>query len=822
MTVRLIAKVAVDKAAFHFDKLYDYLIPVEYGSAAKVGCRVLVPFGAGNRKRQGVILALEQLKSDEHTHKIKPIHLLLDEEVYLTQELLELVYYLKENTFCTYYDAVKTLLPAGVGYNLGFVYHVNPHPQSDISVLTHEEQALVDYLKSRKAPILKEKLCEVFGLTPENPLLKKLTAEGWLLCEETAKRKIGDETVTMVRLYGDCTEGVPDNIKLTAKQRAVLELLCNVGTASVKEIGYFTGTTSAVVKALEKKGYVELFENEVFRSPVTASSVQAEQTVLTAHQQLAYEGIKALYDKNQPAVSLLYGVTGSGKTSVFVRLIEKMVEQHRQVIVLVPEISLTPQAIEVFTSRFGKRVAILHSGLSMGERLDEWKRIRTGQVDIAVGTRSAVFAPFENLGMIIIDEEQESTYKSEASPRYHAREVAKVRILRHNAHLLLCSATPSVESYYHAKTGRYHLFTLNERFGDAVLPSVSVVDMDAEQREGNFMSISHVLGEQIAENLRNKQQTILLLNRRGYNTLVKCTSCNTAVSCPHCSIGLTYHHANGRLMCHYCGYSRELTQKCEVCGSEYVKYAGAGTQKLEEELKMLFPSARILRMDADTTMAKHAYEQNFKQFADGEYDIMVGTQMVAKGLNFPNVTLVGVLSADSTLFGDNFKSEERTFSLLTQVVGRSGRGELHGRAYIQTHFPDNEIFAMAAEQDYQRFYENEIATRKIMLYPPFCQMCAVGFSGENEREVIAAAQYFQKCLTETAKQNYPDLPLRILGVTPNIVLRVSGKFRYKIIIKCSGSKQFRAMMAAVLIQFAKQRSIKGISVYADLYFDGTI
>ncbi|WP_312641672.1 primosomal protein N' [Hydrogenoanaerobacterium sp.] len=822
MTVRLIAKVAVDKAAFHFDKLYDYLVPVEYQPIVRPGCRVLVPFGAGNRKRQGVILGVEKPEETAQTQKIKPLSLLLDEEIYLTPELLELVYYLKENTFCTYYDAVKTLLPAGVGYNLGFVYHANPQPPAGIAVLSGEEQALLDYVRGRKAPILKEKLCEVFGLTPENPMLKKLTAEGWLLCEESARRRIGDETITMVRLCGDCAEGIPDNVKLTPKQRSVLELLCSVGTASVKEVGYFTGTTGAVIKTLEKKGMVELFEHEVLRSPITDSGVRAQQTVLTEHQQVAYEGIKALYYKNEPAVSLLYGVTGSGKTSVFLRLIEDVVAQNRQVIVLVPEISLTPQTIEVFISRFGRRVAILHSGLSMGERLDEWKRIRTGQVDIAVGTRSAVFAPFENLGIIIIDEEQENTYKSEASPRYHAREVAKMRILRHKAQLVLCSATPSIETYYHANAGRYHLFTLTERFGDAVLPAVSVVDMDAEQREGNLLSISHVLGEQIAENLQNKQQSILLLNRRGYNTLVKCTSCNTAVSCPHCSIGLIYHHANGRLMCHYCGYSRDLAQKCGVCGSEYVKYAGAGTQKLEDELKMLFPSARILRMDADTTMAKHAYEESFKRFASGDYDIMVGTQMVAKGLNFPNVTLVGVLAADSTLFGDNFKSEERTFSLLTQVVGRSGRGELHGRAYIQTHFPENEIFTLAAQQDYERFYENEIATRKIMLYPPFCQMCAVGFSGENEHEVISAAQNFQNSLTETAKRHYPDLPLRILGVTPNTVLRVSGKFRYKIIIKCRGSKAFRTMMADVLVQFGKQRGGKGISVYADLYFDGTI
>lgn len=822
MTMRRIAKVAVDKAAFHFDKLYDYIIPEEYGGAVCAGSRVLVPFGAGNRKRQGVVLATAPLEESDRAKRIKPLALLLDDEVYLTPELLELVRCLKETTFCTYYDAVKTLLPAGVGYTLGFTYRKNTTCEAPETLLSPAEQELLDFVGARKTPITKEKLCEAFALTPESAVLKRLTAAGFLLCEESARRKIGDETVTMARLTSEYAEGVPVGVRLTPKQKAVVELLESVGTASVKEIGYFTGCTAAVVKALEAKGAAELFEHPVLRTPEMHSAGEAGETRLTAQQQTAYAGLRALYDKDEPAVSLLYGITGSGKTSVFLRLIEDVVAKNRQVIVLVPEISLTPQTIGIFVSRFGGRVAILHSGLSMGERLDEWKRIRTGEVDIAVGTRSAVFAPFESIGLILIDEEQDGAYKSEASPRYHAREVAKMRVLRHKAQLVLCSATPSVESYYNAKSGRYHLFTLTERFGEAVLPQVELVDMDAEQREGNMLSLSHALAEAIAENLREKQQTILLLNRRGYNTVVKCQSCGTAVTCPHCSIGLTYHSANGKLMCHYCGFSHDVTQKCGVCGSEYVKYTGAGTQKLEDELNMLFPSARVLRMDADTTMAKHAYEQSFQSFAEGGYDIMVGTQMVAKGLNFPNVTLVGVLAADGTLFGDNFKSEERTFSLLTQVVGRSGRGELRGRAYIQTHFAGNPIFSLAARQDYQGFYESELATRKIMLYPPFCAMCAVGFSGENEREVLAAAKEFLQALTAGAKTEHPGLPMRVLGPTPNSVLKVSGKYRYKIIVKCKNTGEFRAMIAKVLTDFGKGQSGRKVTAYADLYFDGSL
>ena len=817
---RKIAKIAVDKAAFYFDKLYDYFIPEEYNDTICAGSRVLVPFGAGNRKRQGVVLAVEEPQDEgSFSVKLKPISVLLDEETYLTQELLELVHYLKETTFCTFYDAVKTLLPAGVGYNLGFTYRINPEATGD---LTEKEAEILAYVASRKVPIAKEKLCEQFALTPQAAVLKSLTENKRLICEESQKRKIGDETVTMARLAKEYLDEIPVTIKLSPKQKAVTELLLSVGAASVKEIIYFTACTVAVVKALEKKGVLTLFENPILRTPVSAEVQPMEGGELTDEQQKAYEGLLELYKAEKPAVSLLYGVTGSGKTNVFLHLIKYVVAHGRQAIALVPEIALTPQTIGAFMSHFGGRVAILHSGLSMGERLDEWKRIRTGQVDIAVGTRSAVFAPFDKLGLIIIDEEQESTYKSEASPRYHAREVAKYRASKHGAQLVLCSATPSIESFYHAKSGRYHLFTLQERFGAAVLPQVEIVDMDFEARAGNLHSLSQALAEAIAENLQNGQQTILLLNRRGYNTVVKCRGCNTAVTCPNCSIGLTYHSANGRLMCHYCGYSRGLEQRCEICGGELTKYSGAGTQKLEDELKTLFPSARILRMDADTTMAKHAYEQSFKSFADGDYDIMVGTQMVAKGLNFKNVTLVGVLAADSTLFGDNFKSEERTFSLLTQVVGRSGRGELFGRAYIQTHFSQNEVFSLAAAQDYHKFYEGEIMARRLMLYPPFCAMCAVGFSGENEAEVQRLARSFLNELTAQAKEKHGGLPMRVLPITPSSVVKASGKYRYKIIIKCKNNKEFRGMMSELLVSFGKGQNGKGVSVYADLYFDGTI
>ena len=812
----LIAKIAVDGAAYHFDKAYDYAVPAAYAALARQGCRVLVPFGAGNKRRQGVILSVQEAPAPEKA--LKAVALVLDEQVSLTDELMALVEYLKENTFCTYYDAVKTLLPAGLGYQLGSVYRVNPQPPAGEP--GDDAARVLRFVDARGAPVYRERLCEACGLTPESPVLTELVNGGWLLCEEVAKRKIGDETVTMARLAPD---GLPEGVKLTQKQRAVTELLTEVGSASVKEIGYFTGTTQAIVKALEKKGVVELFENQVLRTPQTqAQAAQPALQTLTDEQTAAYRALHAALAEDKPFVSLLYGVTGSGKTSVFLRLIEDVVRAGRGVVVLVPEISLTPQTIGLFTARFGERVALLHSGLSMGERLDEWRRIRCGGADIAVGTRSAVFAPFEDIGLIIMDEEQEATYKSEQSPRYHARDVALWRAARHKAHVLLCSATPSIESYHHAKTGRYRLLTLQNRYGDAVLPGVEVVDMDAERRAGNAYAVSRVLGEEIAENLRRGEQTILLLNRRGYRTVVKCETCSTPVTCPNCSIGLTYHQANGRLMCHYCGYSRALAQKCEVCGSQLVKYAGEGTQRLEEELHTLFPSARVLRMDADTTMAKYSYERAFASFAAGGYDIMVGTQMVAKGLNFPNVTLVGVLAADGTLYGDNFKSAERTFSLLTQVVGRSGRGTLAGRAYIQTFFPENELFALAARQDYEKFYENELATRQLMLYPPFCRLFAVGFAAPEERAAGGAAKAFLEVLTALAQREYAQVPLRILGPTPGAVPRVSGKYRYKLMIKCKNTPEFRELLGKALITFGRDSAAKGVNVHADPYFDGAL
>ena len=482
---------------------------------------------------------------------------------------------------------------------------------------------------------------------------------------------------------------------------------------------------------------------------------------------------------------------------------------------MVPEISLTPQMINKFIAYFGGDVAVMHSALSAGERIDEWKRIASGKAKIIVGTRSAVFAPAKNLGLIIMDEEQEQSYKSDRSPRFHARDAAAYRCAKLGITLLLASATPSIETFYRAKTGKIELFEMRERYGNAKLPDSVIVDMKEEVMSGRTGVLSEALAEDIKYNLDNGMQSILLMNRRGYNTVARCAKCGTVKECPRCNIPLIYHKANGRLMCHYCGHSEPATINCEACGSEYVMYSGCGTQKVEDELSALFPEARILRMDLDTTMTKFSHDRHFADFADGKYDIMVGTQMVAKGLDFPNVTLVGVLAADMSLYGGDYRSYERTFSLLTQVIGRCGRAELPGRAYIQTYSPEHSVIVRSCAQDYRLFYEDEIINRKVMLYPPFCAMGSVLFSGTSERQTRDAAETFSKLLEGKIAET--GIPIRILGPTPSHIAKIADKWRWKLIVKYRPDNAFFETMGAALKEFAKNKEFVKIEVMADPY-----
>lgn len=826
MTVDFVVNVAVDKAAFHFDRLFSYRVPSGLAQNLACGCRVLVPFGASNRKRQGMVLGMERQQPEgEALQSMKPIAAVLDEQPVLSQEGIELVRYLKATTFCTYYEAVKTLLPAALNYEVERLEEYNPEFTRE-ELLSPEETRILDTLRRSRKGLERQKLCEIFGLRLTAPVFTHLLELGAIRESDTARRRLQDETITMVRLAEDLDVSQAMSTCRTQNQRSVLELLEQVGDASLKEVSYFTSVTRSVLDNLRKKGWVEYYERKAPLRSGTEELPEAlrEETVLNEEQKAAYEGLSRQYSNRAQgnSTALLFGITGSGKTQVFLKLIDDVVADGRQVIVMVPEIALTPQTIRRFQSYFGSRVAVIHSGLSLTERYTQHRRIAAGEVSIAVGTRSAVFAPFQRLGLVILDEEQEGSYKSDRSPRYHARDVAKFRCRRHGAMLLLASATPSVESYYEAARGKYSLYTLNRRFGAAKLPGVGIVDMKEERMEGNLSPLSRVLAEEVQQNLQRGEQTILLLNRRGFNTVVQCTQCGEAANCPNCSIAMTYHRANNRLMCHYCGYSTPLISTCQKCGSKMIRYDGIGTQRLQEAVQAMFPAARVLRMDTDSTMSKNAYEQSFSRFAAGEYDILVGTQMVAKGLNFPNVTLVGVLSADSAVHADNYKSAERTFSLITQVVGRCGRADKPGRAYIQSFQVDNPVLQLAARQDYESFFKEEIRYRKMMLYPPFCDVCVIGFSGIEERAVKLAAQSFAGRFSRTAAASYPQLPLRLLGPVPSGILKVSNKYRYKLLLKCRNSAKLRQLLQEVLLAQAQDKGIRGVSSYVDFHFDGVI
>ncbi len=807
----LTAGVAVDKTAFHFDKPYDYAVPEHLRPAAKIGCRVMIRFGSGSL-RQGMILSLHET---EDTAGLKEIQEVLDKEPVLSEELVQLAFHMKERCFCTLFDACRAMLPTGLLLNVMYDYALSG---SDPAVtLSDDEQQIVDYLRMRRTPVRQDRLLSALGLTDDS-LLIKLTKKGVLSRTEAVKRRLQDVSIKMVTLRTE----EPDR-KLTPSQQEVIRTLQAVGDVSKKEICYFTGVSGAVVDNLVKRGICAYYEAA---PPAPSGNEEAlppsAAITLTADQDNAYRAMLGRYHSGEPSVSLLYGVTGSGKTSVFMKLIDQVHQDGKGVICMVPEIALTPQLLAKFTARYGESVAVFHSGLSLSRRLDEWKRVRSGAASIVVGTRSAVFAPFEKIGLIVMDEEQEYSYKSGASPRFHARELAKLRCFHHRCPLLLCSATPSVESFYFAQQGRYSLYTLGSRYGTAQLPRVITADMNVEREQGNPSDFSSVLLEEIEENLSRGEQSIILLNRRGHNNFVACRSCNQVISCPNCSISLTYHSANNRLMCHYCGYSSPTPDKCPVCHSEKLRYAGAGTQKAEQELAELFPQARILRLDTDSTMQRYAYEKKLGAFRDGAYDIMLGTQMVAKGLDFPQVTLVGVLSADMMMHSDDFRSYERTFSLLTQVVGRSGRGDLAGRAVIQTYEPENPIIELAAAQDYGEFFESEISLRRSMLYPPFADVCVAVFAGGDKQKTYQASLFFAERLGVLAGSEYAEQPMRVLGPSPAIIARVNNRFRYRIIIKFKNNRRSRELLARLLTEFGKQRNFSDITAYTDIDPDNII
>ena len=747
--------VAVSNATFHFDKLYTYAVMPAQQEAVRLGSMVLVPFGRGSRARMGVVLACD---AEPESSKLKYLFDVAPASACLTPELLKLVYFLKERTFCTYYEAVKAVIPYGAQYK--------PAVAAD-------------------------------GVTPV--LQKQLTRH----------------TENSYQLAGE----LPAKPKPTAKQLAAVALLSG-GPRTQGELEE-KGISRAVLDNLCTKGVLAC--TKVNRSIDLYASIplKNEPIILTEEQQAAYDALLPHLEDTAPHSALLYGVTGSGKTLVFLKLIERCLQLGRKALVLVPEISLTPQMILRLKSRFGRRVAVQHSALNHTERLLQWQMIQDGGADIVVGTRSAIFSPLENIGLVIIDEEQEHTYRSESAPRYSAHEVARQRAAENGALLLLASATPSTESYFAAQKGRTQLVKLTKRYGGNPLPSVQIVDMRAELASGNPREISLALEDAIRRNLEAHKQTILLLNRRGYQTVAQCEDCREVLKCPKCSVPMVYHKASHKLLCHYCGSQMDPPPKnCPACGGK-LQYRGFGTQKAEEELAKLFPEARILRMDQDSTAAKDAHEKLLARFADHEYDIMVGTQMVAKGLDFEDVTLVGVLGIDSLLFAQGFRAYETVFSLITQVVGRSGRAKDPGFAIIQTTDPDNPVLNLAAAQDYDAFFEQEIAYRRLGLYPPFCGLCVIGFAGGKEIEVARAAARFSALLGQQAAKQ-PDLPLRVLGPTPGNIEKINDTYRYKLTIKCRNDRRFRDLVRETLGLYEQEKLPSKASVVVDLHSDGDI
>ncbi|MBR2867957.1 MAG: primosomal protein N' [Clostridia bacterium] len=810
------AKVAVESAVYTFDKAFDYSIPAELEPSVRKGCRVTVPFGNGNKKRLGIVFELSDFTESKRVKKISEV---LDKEPLLNDEMLALAEWIKDRTFCTLYEAAKAMLPTGINHRMVLSYAANPEADpKKVGALEGVEKEFYEYVVSKGVFVKADTVFRAISVKADSEIPASLVRKGLFLTTADAVRNLGDINVRMMRLVQTEPEA-----KLTLKQKQIFDVLSDVGSASVKELCYFTGLTPAVANALVKNGVAEFFEVPVMKLPdFTREKGERTPIVLTDEQKAAHKKLTDLARSSEAAVSLLYGVTGSGKTSVYMSVIDGVIDSGKSVIVMVPEIGLTPQTLSLFCKRYGSNVAVFHSALSVRERLEEWKRVRNGEAKIVIGTRSAVFAPLENIGLIIVDEEQEHTYKSEQSPRYSAIDVAKYRVAFAKGLLILASATPSVESFASALNGKYELCTLRNRYGNAVLPKVVTVDMRSEEKAPGSKAISKTLYDSLKQNLENGKQSILLINRRGFHTFAACNSCAEVICCPNCSISMTYHSANNRLMCHYCGYSVPFSTKCPECGEDAVRYSGFGTQKIEDELAALLPEARIVRMDTDSTSGKNSHESLLDSFAKGEYDIMIGTQMVAKGLNFPNVTLVGVVSVDQQLYNDDFRSLERTFSLLTQVVGRAGRGEFEGTAVIQTLTPENEIIRLAAKQDYDEFFKTEIVLRKALVYPPYCDLCVIGFVGSNESSVKMASSRTLELIREYTNGEYKGEKIITLGPMPARVAKISGKFRYRLIVKCRNTARFRQMISKILVEMGTDNRFSAVTTFADINPESTV
>ena len=807
-------KVAVSAAPYSIDKPYSYLVPESLAAAAVPGVRVMVPFGRGNKESEGLILARVQ---EPKLPGSKAIRQILDSEPVLDKAGIDLALWMRGRYFCTVFEAVKTILPAGLWYGLREIWSLAMEPEAARSAAVGIPGAwqVLDLLEKQGGKADIRVLRDALGDGAEKPLKAMKKAE-ILTCETDAKRKIADKSHRMVEL----AVNTEDAYALTEPKRRsaptryeVVNFLATAGRTPAAEVSYYTGASARTLKTMEKAGLIAFSEEEELRVPSLDDVEPGPEIVLNEEQQRAFEEILGRVQAAKPSVTLLHGVTGSGKTQVYLRLVQETLALGKTAMVLVPEIVLTPQMMRKFSSYFGSRVAMLHSSLKMTERYDQWKRIRRGEVDVVLGTRSALFAPLKNLGLIIMDEEQEGSYQSENVPRYDAREVAKYLCVREKAALVFGSATPTVETAWAAEQGSYQKALLRRRYNENALPEVLIADLRQEILNGNPGLISTPLRQELEKNLAAGEQSILFLNRRGSSRMLLCGECGYVPQCPRCSSAMTYHSANGRLMCHYCGHSEPAADTCPECGG-WMKHVGAGTQKVEEELRELFPEAGILRMDADTAAGGH--EEILQTFERERVPILLGTQMVAKGLDFENVTLVGVLSADISLYVDNYRAAERTFSLLTQVVGRAGRGGKTGRAVIQTYTPGNDVIRCAARQDYDAFYESEIRMRRLRRYPPFADLFTVTVSGTEEGRVLRAAVSVRETLRQLCRR--PELAAgepEVLGPAPAPVVKVNNRFRYRCTLVGKNDKATREMLAWLQKDFAKDNANRGMNLFVD-------
>ncbi len=810
----MIAKIAVSAATFAIDKPYSYFIPE--GMVLSPGQRVMLPFGRANRRCEGVVLSVEEGSAD----KLKAVEQCLDETPVLTDTQLRLAAFLRERYFCTFYDAVRAMLPAGLWFQTRATFSLTEDRSWEGKTLRKEgAKELLQFLVTLGGQAEEHALSAcIADETVREEALAYLLRKKWISTQQEFKPKTNDKTEKIATLASspeEAMEYASSRPKSAAMQRSVLELLCSVGSAAVKEICYFTGAKTATVNRLAELGYLTLSERPVLRCREIKAVELDGPLVLNREQQACFEGLLAQMNRPAPGVALLRGVTGSGKTSVYIKLIQACLDQGKAAQLLVPEIALTPQLLGILAAYFGDSVAVLHSSLSAGERYDQWKRVRSGEAKVVVGTRSAVFAPCSP-GLIILDEEQEHSYKSENAPRYDAREVAIWRGHKENALVLLGSATPSLESMYRAKTGIYQLYTLTQRYNGKPLPEVEIIDMRQELKMGNDLSLSYPLREAISDTRDAGKQTVLLLNRRGNSRCVVCVDCRETPECPRCAVRLTYHSANNRLMCHYCGHSQPVPNRCPSCGGP-LKTIGTGTQKVQQELEFLFPDMETDRMDTDTVTAVNTHEKILEHFQQEKVPVLIGTQMVAKGLNLPDVTLVGVLDADLSLYTGGFRAGETTFNMLTQVVGRAGRGDAEGRALIQTLVPEHQVIRLAATQDYDSFYELEIGLRRVQNAPPFGDHATVTFVGQEEAAVLRGAAKFRDSLNACLKQEaYREEHCTVLGPAPCVVPKINYNFRYQLTLNCRMTKVLRQLLAHLLRQFSKDTSNRGTNAFIDV------